>query len=273
MGCGLNSVAPRYSCGNYSEVSASESNCSTAIGVLCPVIDAIHLPPPAFEQKKAPPVVRLQAQWSVLPQRVLLLTQMSVSAVQPPTWCDRHRLFLHRCEQHWPFRLQCTPTWRQVKWVAPLSVNPSVVASAPKALLATPVSSRRRGEAAPVRARVRASKRFSSISGVLRPGSGGGGHTPARRRVAIVDCDSIIVSLDPALPLSSTRGCLTCPLRSVDPCILQGNNPSTVATSNLKKPSLGVWSGSRPCQDAGLNGTLAVPLLSVSGEPAGLEYR
>jgi hypothetical protein len=40
MGCGVNSVAPRYARDNYSEVSASESNCSTAKGVLCPVMHA-----------------------------------------------------------------------------------------------------------------------------------------------------------------------------------------------------------------------------------------
>jgi hypothetical protein len=40
MVCGMNSVAPRYARDNYSEMSASESNCSTARGVLCPVIHA-----------------------------------------------------------------------------------------------------------------------------------------------------------------------------------------------------------------------------------------
>jgi hypothetical protein len=35
---GVNSVAPRDSRGNYSEAGSSESNCSTARGVLCPVM-------------------------------------------------------------------------------------------------------------------------------------------------------------------------------------------------------------------------------------------
>jgi hypothetical protein len=43
--CGVNSVAPRCSRDNYSEVSASESNFSTAKGVLCPVMHAQMMRP------------------------------------------------------------------------------------------------------------------------------------------------------------------------------------------------------------------------------------
>lgn len=80
------------------------------------VLQVMHSPPSSEEQKLAPPVVRLHSQ--VPPQLAVLFTQTSFAAVQLPTWCARQVLRSRgprqRLEQHWSFRLQRLPTWRQV---------------------------------------------------------------------------------------------------------------------------------------------------------------
>src|SRR5829696_2132572 len=89
---------------------------------------------------------------------------MSLVAVQVPTLCARHFRRRQTPEQHWACRLQRLPTCTQPKWNALASVTPSTVASAPRVLPATPVSSRRREDAATDRERLRVSKRSASMA-------------------------------------------------------------------------------------------------------------
>src|SRR5829696_1693690 len=108
------------------------------------LVQVMHIPEP-WLQKLAPPVVGKQKQ-EPPPQVAFPVRQKSLAAVQRPTLCARHRWRLQRPEQHWLWSLQCSPTSRQPKWVAPAFAPPSAVATAPRALPAKPLSSRRRGK-------------------------------------------------------------------------------------------------------------------------------
>ena len=97
----------------------------------------VLLSPP---QKGALPVVPKQKHDPApfVPHVTSFLSHEFWPTLQMPALCARHRRCLQIPEQHWPARLQRFPTWRQVKWVALVSVTPRVTASAPRALPAKP---------------------------------------------------------------------------------------------------------------------------------------